>query len=218
MALVGLNGSGKTTLLHVLSRLVDHSSGTLLINEHESRCYDASDLHGSMSAVFQSFGKFGGTSVRENVALGAVGHSSRTRPGGEGIDATVRRAMAEAGASGFVDALEMGMDTPLEVDQSSRGFGSFSRDSHYSSQQILTTRRPPTPLLLQDHHYNYPPPPYHLGSPAGEFSDNDDDEDSDDNSPRVSRKSNRGSGAAYLSGGQVCPICPFIFSMLTTCS
>jgi ABC-type branched-subunit amino acid transport system ATPase component len=75
LGLMGPNGAGKTTLLNVLSAYQPPSAGTVTCGSTElhrrpphlaARC--------GVSRTFQSARLFGGLSVFENVALGALGH------------------------------------------------------------------------------------------------------------------------------------------------
>src|SRR5262249_8292415 len=90
LAIVGQNGAGKTTLAKLLCRLYDPAAGVIEVDGVDLRELDLAAWRTRLSAVFQDFIRFE-LSLRENVApLGAP-------------DATVREALACAGALGLAD-------------------------------------------------------------------------------------------------------------------
>ena len=90
MAIVGVNGAGKTTLAKLLCRLYDPDSGAIEVDGIDLRRLDLPGWRKRVSAVFQDFVRFE-LSLRDNVA-----------PNGA-PDATIRHALAEAGASSLAD-------------------------------------------------------------------------------------------------------------------
>ena len=90
LAIVGQNGAGKTTLAKLLCRLYDPQSGTIEVDGVDLRDLDLAAWRHRISAVFQDFIKFE-LSLRDNVA-----------PGGA-PDATIRDALASAGATSLAD-------------------------------------------------------------------------------------------------------------------
>ncbi len=90
LAIVGQNGAGKTTLAKLLCRLYDPQSGTIEVDGVDLRDLDLAAWRHRISAVFQDFIKFE-LSLRDNVA-----------PGGA-PDATIRDALASAGAASLAD-------------------------------------------------------------------------------------------------------------------
>jgi ATP-binding cassette subfamily B protein len=71
LALVGENGAGKTTLVKLLARLYDPDEGRILLDGHDLREYDLSDLRSSIGVIFQDFVRYNLT-VAENIAVGRI--------------------------------------------------------------------------------------------------------------------------------------------------
>lgn len=71
IVIVGLNGAGKTTLIKLLTRLYDPTSGRILLDGHDMREYDVSQLYSLFGIVFQDYGKYAAT-IRENIAFGEI--------------------------------------------------------------------------------------------------------------------------------------------------
>lgn len=71
---MGLSGSGKSTLIRCLSRLIEPTSGTVIINKADVTAMNADDLRQlrrhKVSMVFQRFGLFPHRRVIDNVAYG----------------------------------------------------------------------------------------------------------------------------------------------------
>ncbi|PVF98309.1 P-loop containing nucleoside triphosphate hydrolase protein [Serendipita vermifera] len=67
--LVGANGSGKTTTVSLLSRLLDISSGEILIDDKPISAYRATSLRESQAVLRQGYQHFP-FSVRENIGMG----------------------------------------------------------------------------------------------------------------------------------------------------
>lgn len=68
LALVGSSGSGKTTLLRMVNRMVEPSSGSVLIDGEDIRRLDPVPLRRSIGYVPQSGGLLPHRTVRDNVA------------------------------------------------------------------------------------------------------------------------------------------------------
>ena len=68
VALVGSSGSGKTTLLRMVNRMVDPTSGRVLIDGDDVRARDAVALRRSIGYVLQAGGLLPHRSVIDNVA------------------------------------------------------------------------------------------------------------------------------------------------------
>lgn len=66
--LLGPSGSGKTTLLRMLNRMVEPTSGTVLIGGQDTAGMKAETLRRSMGYVIQSTGLFPNMTIRRNVA------------------------------------------------------------------------------------------------------------------------------------------------------
>ena len=102
-AIVGGTGSGKSTLVNVLPRLLDVTSGAVLIDGVDIRDLALDDLWSLFGIVPQRGFLFGGT-VGSNVRFG--------RP--DATDEQVWDALTVAQAREFVDLLPEGLDAPVE--------------------------------------------------------------------------------------------------------
>lgn len=69
VALVGASGSGKSTLLKCINRLVEPTSGRVLLNGEDVLAGPPAPLRRRIGYVFQGIGLFPHLSVAENVAL-----------------------------------------------------------------------------------------------------------------------------------------------------
>jgi ATP-binding cassette subfamily B protein len=101
-ALVGANGVGKTTLVKLIARLIEPSSGRILVDGADLRQIDPRQWQRKVGVVFQDFTRFP-FSVRDNVALGAVESMSDET----GIAAATRLASADT----FIKELPAGWST-----------------------------------------------------------------------------------------------------------
>ncbi len=70
VALVGSSGSGKSTLLKMINRLVEPSSGRVLVNGAPVGEEDAHLLRRRIGYIFQNVGLFPHLTVAENIAIG----------------------------------------------------------------------------------------------------------------------------------------------------
>ncbi len=70
VALVGASGSGKSTLLKTINRLVEPTSGRVLLDGSDVANGDPTAMRRTMGYVFQRIGLFPHLSVGENVAIG----------------------------------------------------------------------------------------------------------------------------------------------------
>ncbi len=68
VVLVGPSGCGKTTTLKMINRLVEPTSGTILLDGRDTRQYDVNELRRSIGYVIQQVGLFPHLTVAENVA------------------------------------------------------------------------------------------------------------------------------------------------------
>lgn len=100
VAFVGPSGSGKSTILRLLMRLYEPDEGTIRIDGVDTRERSLDSLRAQMGVVFQDSFLFDAT-VRENIALGAVGASEEE----------IIAACEAAEVASFVDNLSRGYDT-----------------------------------------------------------------------------------------------------------
>lgn len=100
VAVVGPSGAGKTTLTTLISRLVDPTSGTVLLDGHDVRDLTFDALSGAISIVFQDTFLFN-ASLRENIRYG--------RP--DATDAQLAEATRDAYLDPVITALPEGLDT-----------------------------------------------------------------------------------------------------------
>jgi len=133
VALVGPSGAGKSTLLSLVARLVDPTSGAVLLDGRDVRDYRLRSVREQVSLVLQESLLFSGT-VRENVAFG--------RPSAD--DAAIVRACELAEADGFIRELPEGYDTELSERGSTLSGGQRQRLA--LARAILRD----APLLLLD--------------------------------------------------------------------
>ena len=101
LAVVGPTASGKSTLGLLMARLWDPSTGEIHLDGRDLRRFAPSELAKEVSYVSQEAFLFD-TTVRENITLG-----------GDFTDEEVARAVALAGATGFISELTDGLDTSL---------------------------------------------------------------------------------------------------------
>ena len=67
--LLGPSGCGKSTLLRTINRLVEPTSGTVLIDGDDARARDATELRRGIGYVIQAVGLFPHYTVAENVGV-----------------------------------------------------------------------------------------------------------------------------------------------------
>lgn len=133
VALVGPSGVGKSTLLNVLLGFVEPVGGRVRIGGVDLAEVDLADWRSRVAWVPQRPHLYA-QSIAENVRL--------ARPDAD--DAAVRRALADAGAAGFVDALPDGVDTVLGEDGA--GLSAGQRQRLALARAFLADR----PVLLLD--------------------------------------------------------------------
>ncbi|MFJ8957553.1 ABC transporter ATP-binding protein [Streptomyces sp. NPDC102381] len=104
VAVVGRNGAGKSTLLKLLCRLYDPTQGRILLDGVPLTAYDPAELRRRMSAMFQDFVTYQGTTA-ENIGLGSL-DAVQDRP-------RIEEAVDKGGARPLVDRLPKGLDTVL---------------------------------------------------------------------------------------------------------
>ena len=102
-ALLGESGSGKTTLVNLLCRLIVPQSGSMRLGEKDVGAIEPDAWRLRIAVAGQDSDLVSGT-VAENIAYG------RPDAAAEDIEAVARAA----GAHGFITALPLGYETPVE--------------------------------------------------------------------------------------------------------
>ncbi|MFJ3663506.1 thiol reductant ABC exporter subunit CydD [Streptomyces sp. NPDC090119] len=133
VALIGPSGAGKSTLLSVLLGFVRPTEGQVRVGGADLADLDLEEWRSRIAWVPQRPHLYAGT-IAENVRL--------ARPDAD--DTAVRRAMADAGALEFVDALPAGADTVLGEDGA--GLSAGQRQRLALARAFLADR----PVLLLD--------------------------------------------------------------------
>ena len=79
--LVGTSGSGKTTLLRMVNRLIDPTSGSILIDGRADHGARPIELRRSIGYVIQQVGLFPHLTIEENVRVvpSIMGQSAKRR-------------------------------------------------------------------------------------------------------------------------------------------
>jgi ATP-binding cassette, subfamily B, bacterial len=91
LALVGENGAGKTTLVKLLARLYDPAEGRILLDGHDLRDYDLTDLRRNIGVIFQDYIRFK-MSAGTNIAVGDI--DERTNQ--PRIETSAQRSLADS--------------------------------------------------------------------------------------------------------------------------
>ena len=102
-AIVGSTGAGKTTLVNLIARLIDVTSGAVLVGGVDVRRLEPELLHSRMGLVPQQGYLFSGT-VASNLRYG--------KP--DATDEEMEAALEIAQASDFVREMPGGLDAPIE--------------------------------------------------------------------------------------------------------
>ncbi len=116
VAFVGRSGSGKSTLLSLIPRFYDPHQGAVLLDGHDARDYQLSDLRRQIALVDQSIVLFNAT-IADNIAYGSTG-ATRDK-----IEEAARRAHAWE----FISKLPQGLDTMLGQDGANLSGGQKQR-------------------------------------------------------------------------------------------
>ena len=101
-AIIGSTGAGKTTLVNLVSRLFDATNGAVLVDGVDVRDLDPDLLWSRVGYVPQKAFLFAGT-VASNLRFG--------KP--DATDGELWTALEIAQAAGFVQALPLGLDSPI---------------------------------------------------------------------------------------------------------
>ena len=90
LALVGENGAGKTTLVKLLARLYDPTEGRILLDGHDLRDYDLTELRKNVGVIFQDYIRYQ-MSVSQNIAVGNIDEKENR----ELIEQSARKSLAD---------------------------------------------------------------------------------------------------------------------------
>lgn len=102
VALVGATGSGKTTLAKLMARLADPTRGRILVHGIDLREVRPQSLRHALVMVPQEGFLFDGT-IGDNVRYGRLGAS----------DVELRQSFVELGLDEWLDAMPLGLATPV---------------------------------------------------------------------------------------------------------
>ena len=121
IAIVGPTGAGKTTMIKLLMRFYDVNAGAILVDGHDIRDFNRSELRQMFGMVLQDTWLFNGT-IRENIRYGRL----------DATDAEVVAAAKAAHVHHFVQTLANGYDMELNEEASNVSQG---------QKQLLTIAR-----------------------------------------------------------------------------
>lgn len=135
LGIMGATGAGKTSIVQLLQRMYDATGGAIYLDDVNIRELSLEQLRTSVSYVMQDVFLFSDT-IKENIKLGKK----------EYIDLkTVRRASAQAQASGFIERMDESYDTVI----GERGVGlSGGQKQRISIARALSKKDPV--LILDD--------------------------------------------------------------------
>jgi ATP-binding cassette subfamily B protein len=102
VAVVGYTGAGKTTIANLMARFYEIQGGQICLGGEDIRHIPLDQLRRRVQTVQQEVFLFSGT-LKENISLGK-----------ELTDRELRRALETVKADKFVDALPLGLDTPVK--------------------------------------------------------------------------------------------------------
>ncbi len=134
VALVGFSGAGKSTVAKLIPRFYDPTGGRVTIDGVDIRGASLSSLRDQISVVTQDTILFHET-IRNNIAFGNAEYS----------DERVRAAAEAANATGFIEALPEGFDTPLDEDG-----GNLSGGQRQRLAIALAIIKDPSILILDE--------------------------------------------------------------------
>ncbi len=133
VAIVGPTGAGKTTMVKLLMRFYDVNQGEILVDGHDIRSFNRSELRENFGMVLQDTWLFAGT-IMENIRYGRL----------DATDEEVIAAAKAAYAHHFIQTLPGGYQMELNEDASNVSQG---------QKQLLTIARAilaDNPILILD--------------------------------------------------------------------
>ena len=134
LGIMGATGAGKTSIIQLLQRMYDATDGTIYLDDVNIKELSLEQLRTSISYVMQDVFLFSDT-INENIKLGKKEYIGFK---------TVRRASAQAQASGFIERMEDTYDTVI----GERGVGlSGGQKQRISIARALAKK---DPVLVMD--------------------------------------------------------------------
>jgi len=106
-AFVGPTGGGKTTTASLLARLYDSTTGSILIDGKDIRCYSPEERSQKIGFILQDPFLFTGT-VRDNLIYGNTRYKELS-------NGNLEQAIHEAGLQTLVDRFDQGLDTQVQT-------------------------------------------------------------------------------------------------------
>ena len=103
LGIIGPTGCGKSTIISLLMRFYDAAGGGIFIDGRDVRAYEKDALRQKFGVCFQNDMVFQDT-LRENVCFGR-----------EVTPAVLRRAVEDAMAAEYIDALDAGLDYEADI-------------------------------------------------------------------------------------------------------
>lgn len=103
IAIVGENGAGKSTFIKLLLGLYSPTEGDVLVNGKKLETYDIQSWHDQLGVLLQDFVRYHTATIRENIFYGDI-NKKRS-------DALVSKAVEDAVATEFIDALPKKLET-----------------------------------------------------------------------------------------------------------
>lgn len=115
-AFIGATGSGKSTLVSLIPRFYDATAGRITIGGRDIREYTLRALRSAIGTVMQNPKLLSGT-IASNIRVGKE----------DAAEDEVRQAAEESCASGFIESLPDGYDTPVAQDGTTLSGGQRQR-------------------------------------------------------------------------------------------
>lgn len=103
IAIVGENGAGKSTFIKLVLGLYVPTRGDVLVNGQKLDHYDIQSWHDQLGVLMQEFVKYHTATIKENIYYGDIAKKHD--------DALLKKAVSDAIATEFIDALPKKLDT-----------------------------------------------------------------------------------------------------------